>query len=322
MLGRMTCTSLRALVLPRSRATALLFATSLVGTACKDDRNADDAADDSSTTDGTSSTASSGMTSGNPGSATASSATSASSVTSASATGNPTATSNDTMTTQGSADSTGEPATECDFGESFDADGSAWPDTWINAGGVATADVQGGRGRLSPITSNYSLARMYAPADCTNADISFTFEFSDAASQGIGVYVRQNGQYLQQTDPPGEGYAVFIEAFRNPVGIGVWHELGGVETVIGAVESYPISSGVRYRARLRVTQHDATTTRLQARIWHDGEAEPDVWNVERDDQSTPLQGIGGGIAIDAWSSLTNGSAAMLLVDDIVMTQAQ
>ena len=319
MLGGMSCHPFHASAPALRRTLAWLCAASLAATACKDDRNADDAADDSTgTTDGSSTTATSAMTSGSTASATATSATATSAT---SATGNPTATSSGTMTTQGSADSTGEPATECDFGEGFDADGDAWPDTWTNAGGVATADVQGGRGRLSPVTSNYSLARMYAPADCTNADITFSFEFSDAGSQGIGVYVRQNGQYLQQTDPPGEGYAVFIEAFRNPVGIGVWHELGGVETVIGAVEPYPLTSGVSYRARLRVTQLDASTTRLQARIWRDGEAEPDVWNVERDDQSTPLQGIGGGIAIDAWSSLTNGTAAMLLVDDIVMTQA-
>ncbi|MCC7536113.1 MAG: hypothetical protein IT379_07865 [Deltaproteobacteria bacterium] len=208
----------------------------------------------------------------------------------------------------------------CVFEERFDEDATTWPASWSIAGGVAVADVVGGRGRLVPVTSDYALARMFVPlVGCVDAEVTFRFEMTDGSSQGIGVYLRQNGGHLQRTEPPGSGYAVFIEAFRAPEGIGVWHELDGVERAIEPIEPLAIDPGVVYRARFRLTQTDASTTTLQARAWRDDESEPSSWQVERTDRTPSLQGRSGGLAIDAYSARTSGAAADLFVDDVVVT---
>src|SRR6187431_38997 len=87
------------------------------------------------------------------------------------------------------------------------SNGSAWPAPWVEAGNeVAVADVQGGRGRLRPEPSSYSLARMVAPGTTSAAEVLFTLIFEEASSQGVGFYAQQNGGYLQQTSPFGQGY--------------------------------------------------------------------------------------------------------------------
>jgi len=196
------------------------------------------------------------------------------------------------------------------------ADGSPWPAPWVEAGGVETADVQEGRGRLSPVTSSYSLARMFAPLEsCVNAEATLTFEFEDGSSSGVGYYLRQNGGYLAQSEPAGDGYAGFAEAFRTPSGIGVWREVEGDEQLLSGVTSAELDAGVRYRMRVRVSQVDDDNTLIQANFWPEGETEPS-WLAEHQDQYVALQSASGGVAIDAWSSWQNGTAPVIWVDDI------
>lgn len=210
---------------------------------------------------------------------------------------------------------------DCDFAEDFEglADGDPWPAPWVEAGGVMIADVQGGRGRLLPIISGYSLARMYAPISCTDAEGTFTFSFTDDGTQGVGFYLRQNGGYLEQTTPAGTGYASFSEAFRDPPGVGLWHELEGAEMLLTEVAAQTITPGVTYAVRFRVTQMDAATTLLQTRLWPADQPEPAQWSVETMDAAPSLQSIAGGLAIDAWAALNEGMASDMFIDDIVVT---
>jgi hypothetical protein len=236
--------------------------------------------------------------------------------------GNTSGSTNGNTSSSSNGNTSGDPATDCDLDTAFDGNAGGWPSPWTDVGGTATADVVDGRGRLVPTTNNYSLGRMFAPLDCTDAEVTFKFEFTDGASQGIGVYVRQNGGHLQTTNPHGSGYAVFIEAFRQPYGIGVWHEIDGVETVIDAVVPFAVEANVVYAGRLRVTQAGADATHLQARMWRDGDSEPATWQVDRMDSTPNLQNTSGGLAIDSWSSRTTGDAAPLFVDEIVMRAAE
>jgi hypothetical protein len=227
----------------------------------------------------------------------------------------------DTTTTDDPSDT--EPHDDCAFTESFDLpDGSDWPSYWTSVGGVAIADVQGGRGRLVPTPGAYAVARIITPLDCTDVEVTFAFELGDAGTQGFGMYTRQNGGYLQQTNPTGAGYSMFVEGFRAPAGVAVWREVDGVEQMIEPIVAADVASGVVYRARLRVTQQDAGTTLLQARFWPDTATEPGAWQVERTDSTPGLQGAGGNIAVDTYTTLMQGTAADMFVDDIVVAAAQ
>lgn len=226
-----------------------------------------------------------------------------------------------TSTPEDSSDS--EPNDECAFTESFDGpDGSEWPDYWTPVGGIAIADIQGGRGRLVPTPSPYAVARIVTPLDCTDVEVTYSFELRDAPAQGHGLYVRQNGGYLQQTNPAGEGYSMFVEAFLAPPGISVWRETGGVEQMFEPKTPMDVQSNVVYHARFRVTQTTPAMTRLQAKFWPDGTAEPGAFQVDITDGTPSLQNAGGNLAVDAYTTLTSGMSAETFIDDIVVTAAR
>lgn len=198
-------------------------------------------------------------------------------------------------------------------------DGAAWPSPWQAVGGVALADVQGGRARLRPSPSGYSLARMVAPLGAVDAEAVFTAILEDDATQGIGFYLRQNGGYLQDPDLPGAGYAVFLEgSFRGMPGIGVWKEEDGHEIPLDHASPLAPTAGVPYRVRFRLEQEDVATTRLRARVWRASEPEPFHWDVDHLDSTASLQGVAGGAAIDSWSVVQepNPISASTLVDDV------
>ncbi len=158
---------------------------------------------------------------------------------------------------------------------------------------------------------------MTRPGDVVDVEVRFTLAFEDLSTQGVGFYVRQNGGYLADTDPTGLGYAVFVEGFRGFEGIGVWREVDGVESAIDIDQGLALDDATPYRVRFRVHQVDPTTTRLRAKIWPAGTAEPAAWNVTVTDTTPALQNLAGGVAVDSWSSFTaDPITAHTFVDDI------
>ncbi len=201
----------------------------------------------------------------------------------------------------------------------FGADGAPWPAPWSVAGSVDVGDLSLGRGRLRPTPSNYSLARMKAPAPTRDVEVAFALTFEQQSTQGVGFYVRQNGGYLQQTNPQGQGYAVFVEGFRGFPRIGLWKEQGGVETELAFLNlATPFVDGLVYRARFRTIQQDESATHLYGKVWLASNAEPAGWQVDVADSSVvPLQGATGGIAVDSWSVLQDPPiTAHTFVDEI------
>jgi len=201
------------------------------------------------------------------------------------------------------------------------SDGSPWPAPWVGVGGIAVADVNGGRGRLRPFSSSYTLARMWAPVATRDVEVRFRFSIEDAASQGVAFLVRHNGGFLNQTQPAGQGYGVFIEGnLRGLPGIGIWKEQAGVESPLA--HSAPAvpgpTAGVSYRVRFRTHQLTATSTLMQAKYWPAANAEPIAWQVTVTDATAVLQNLSGGIGIDSASGILapNPISAHALVDDI------
>lgn len=199
------------------------------------------------------------------------------------------------------------------------ADNSAWPSPWTPLGNVAASDIQQQAARLRPNPTGYSLARMGAAIPTGSVEARFTLQLEDAATQGVGFYVRQNGGYLQDTMSHGQGYAAFAEgSFRGTAGIGVWREIDGVEQQIGHQSPYPvISADIAYRVRLQVMQTSPTQTLVRAKLWPDGDPEPDAWQASASDATASLQNVSGGIAIDSWSSyIAPPITASTFVDNI------
>lgn len=202
--------------------------------------------------------------------------------------------------------------------QSFDGpDGSPWPAPWTAiTPHVTVQDLQGNRARLNGTLQN--VARMHLPGFAeTDVEVTVTVEFANVAGQGFGFYVRQNGGYLQDTLPHGQGYAMFLKGgWGWPEDLGIWHELDGVEIQFGNGYN-PVAGGLQddtpYRLRFRVTQQDAAITNLQAKVWPAAEAEPVPWTVELTGNAAVLQGTPGSFAIDIYNQ---SGTEPIFVDDL------
>lgn len=204
------------------------------------------------------------------------------------------------------------------FTESFEGlDGAPWPMPWEIVGtGVTSATIQDGRGRLEGATAN--VARMVLPGfDEADIDATITVTFDDWTQQGFGLYVRQNGGVLQETDPPGQGYCVYVEGGYMQ-SIGVWRELDGVEELLHGAEvpGGALQPGVAYQVRLHCRQ-EGTHTRLRARMWPLGEEEPAEWQVDMLDDTPVLQGVSGSVAVDVYNYSGVGG---VVVDDLHLAE--
>lgn len=199
-----------------------------------------------------------------------------------------------------------------------------WGGMWQESGDeVDVVEISSQEGRLIPLASNYSLARIYHPLVETDVEVTFSFVFENGATQGVGFYVRSNGGYLQQTNPTGQGYAVFLERFSGQPRLGLWYENNGQEIsfIRNFDPNYELFDEIKYSVRFHVFQEDANTTRLRARVWQSDATEPTIWQVSLTDNFVPLQNTSGGIAVDSWSTQTSGQITNAIrIDDIVVTK--
>jgi hypothetical protein len=205
-----------------------------------------------------------------------------------------------------------------------------WTGLWQESGkSIELAEIINNEGRLVPLASNspYSLARIYHPlVNAIDVEVTFSFEFENATRQGVGVYVRSNGGHLVNTNPVGQGYAVFIERFSNDQSrFGLWYEHNGIESVLTRTAQMP--SGMpydfldetKYQVKFQVFQEDMNNTRLRAKIWRNGNSEPTQWHITTLSNYTPLQNTVGGVAVDSFNTQSTGSIIDgIRVDDIVI----
>lgn len=207
------------------------------------------------------------------------------------------------------ADDDGVEPGESVYEESFDgADGSAWPDPWQVVGTrIIDAEIDDGRGRMSGQTN--LTARLVLPGyDLVDADITVVVEYENFAAQGYGFYARQNGGALEETDPPGQGYGVYVEG-GSQRSIGVWKEIGGVESPVLEIPNAladGIEAGTPYAIRFQCMQRDDSTL-LRAKVWRKDGDEPDAWMVETEDSTSELQGTSGSFANDIYNYSGTGS---------------
>ena len=209
------------------------------------------------------------------------------------------------------------------YEESFDQpDGPAWPAPWFMAAPfiLIEEDLDGGRARLHGWTAK--VGRMILPGFAErDSDVTVTVEYEAIHSQGIGVYARQNGGYLDETDPVGAGYALFLQGGGSgPLELGLWREVNGVEELFAAA-SDPLAdggvNGARYVLRLQVEQTTPAATTVRAKVWNEGSPEPAGWTIEADDGTPSLQNVTGSFALDIYNYQGNGS---VWFDDLVIRE--
>lgn len=200
--------------------------------------------------------------------------------------------------------------------EEFDrSDGEPLPEGWVVLeSSLDIAEHRSGALELSA-SDAYRVSRVATDLfSAINAEAQFKVRFEDVKEQGVGLYLRSNGGLLQRTTPYGQGYNVYIDSvYSTTPTIRLYKEVDGHEDELlgaGARASVTIDNDVVYHVWFRVVQIDATTTRLQAKIWSTAESEPLEWTVTTDDDEEVLQGTAGGLAIDLYESDADLSASI------------
>lgn len=199
------------------------------------------------------------------------------------------------------------------FTETFEGGlANVWPPAWQPLGGLVSHGVDDlGRGWLNSF--GYTVGRLFLPGYAeTNVDMAATVTFGHWNSQGVGLYARQNGGYLTQSDPPGAGYVAYLEGgYLNSLGI--WREHEGIEEPLHQeLLAAPLLDGVPYRLRFQCEQV-GPVTQLRARVWPAAEVEPTGWDVEITDDTPTLQDTAGSFAVDLFNYVNPVAA---FVDDI------
>lgn len=202
------------------------------------------------------------------------------------------------------------------FVEFFDGgDAASWPAGWFGSDHVIAADVVGGAGRLAG-TMGFVGRMVISGSAAVDVDATLVVTFDDPDHQGGGLYVRQNGGALHETEPPGEGYEVYLEGDVVQT-LSVWREVDGNETIIASVVdpiAMGIEPGIPYALRLQCVQAGAITE-LRAKAWPADEVEPSEWMLETTDGTPQLQNAAGGFAVDIYNYF---GANSIYVDDIVV----
>jgi hypothetical protein len=209
--------------------------------------------------------------------------------------------------------------------ESFNvSNGSPWPAPWeeIPESAILVADVQDGRARFSAEDGSTTAARLgrmrHLGIDEQDAELELTVEFTNIDRQGLGFYFRHSGGFLNLTNPPGQGYALFLEGGGGAgERLGLWTEIDGVEvrrTQVGVT----VQNAVEYRMRYQVQQMSATETRQRVKIWPISDQEPSAWTVEITTDFPELQNLSGGMILDMFNY--GGITDPVFVDDIIVTR--
>lgn len=206
------------------------------------------------------------------------------------------------------------------YSEDFTApNGTPWPAPWFPVTQFVTVqDIQNNRARLNGLFSN--VARMILPGFAeTDVEGEVTVEFESVDEQGFGFYVRQNGGYLQQTTPFGQGYAMFLKGnWFWPQDLGLWNEVDGVEIQF-AFGLNPVAGGLQshvpYRIRYQVFQSTAASTVLRAKVWPAADVEPAAWTIEETNGHAVLQNVAASFAVDIYNA---SGAHPIFLDDFVL----
>src|SRR6266705_152262 len=150
--------------------------------------------------------------------------------------------------------------------------------TWAQLVGAQTLAIASGDGTATSgiYVDNWLACGSFAQAD---TEILFRFKYTDSANDVPGAMFRHNGA---STAGATNAYRVVY----NGVSLGIRRVNLGTATTLGTNFTFSVSNNTFYWIRANIIG-----STLQSRIWKDGNAEPNTWQVAATD-TTPLSAAG------------------------------
>jgi hypothetical protein len=112
-----------------------------------------------------------------------------------------------------------------------------------------------------------------------NTEILCKVQWDTLAAYGIGPACRISGTSTSET-----GYVIWSEDSSNEISLQRFNNANGVSNL--ATFSFTMAVDIWYWVRMRVVEDN-----IKARIWADGDSEPETWGIDFDDTS-PIYSMG------------------------------
>ena len=177
---------------------------------------------------------------------------------------------------------------------------------WAPASNDSEFSVDGARGEIS--TDPGTARRITQPLDVLDSNVALTID-ADPADANWG----RTATVISRRQSNGHGYEVRVRLAKNgnvylrPRAAGAWL---GAESQVSGLTHTP---GTPIAVRVQTT--GTNPTRLSARAWAQGAAEPTSWDINLTDSSPTVQ-ASGQFAIQTYVSSGAGSAESIYVDDV------
>lgn len=161
--------------------------------------------------------------------------------------------------------------------------------------------TDGSRGLVKPTAGNTAVARLPGVSS-TTVDETVSFGIS-ALPVGGTLYCSVRGRSFADTSSATTSYGALVTVAPTGV-VSLYLQVNGVSSILTAT-GVTITAADRVNVHVRVT--GTSPTRIQARVWKAGAAEPTSWQLDATDSTAGLQAAGS-LAISTFlaSAVTNG----------------
>ncbi|WP_157677001.1 PKD domain-containing protein [Auraticoccus monumenti] len=180
--------------------------------------------------------------------------------------------------------------------------------TWTGTTGLSVA---GGSGLVTVGRSQTRTATLTS-AVAGDTDSRFTVGL-DKVADGGGAHVNY---HVRRGDDGGYRFKLRYAANGN-VNVGLARMVGSTETLVAnrLLSGYTQTAGAELQVRMEVLT-EGTSTRLRAKVWPEGQPEPEAWFVTTTDSTATLQDSGH-VAFSAYGTgtMTNGPV-VVSIDDL------
>jgi hypothetical protein len=191
------------------------------------------------------------------------------------------------------------------------ADDMPWAAEWAIGARDGVADVHGGAGRLanSDVAGSYARAQLTGSASLEDSETLLSYHWGEAtAAASFSVTVRGSGGW-QNAYRPRNGYGV--ELSSKSATVSVTRNLEGALTLLQSAAGAQQVSSAKQWLRMRVSG-----SRVQVRLWVDGQPEPQTWNITVTDTGLSSRGQ---LFVSLARGATSVGAKEIFIDALVVS---
>ena len=184
---------------------------------------------------------------------------------------------------------------------------------WTTTAGVSS--VGGGAARFALATRS-SAGGGRLPGATGTTTVTRVSWATDVRANGLGAYALVRGRITAG----GDEYRLKLQTEANGrVNARLVRSVSGTEVLVAGPVTVPGTVAPGQRVHTVLVVSGTSPTRLQAKVWLDGQPEPSAWSLEATDTTASLQSAGHVGLHSSLSSTTTNGPVVATFDDLLVT---